>query len=191
MTLPSMDDHKRAGVLRCAGCWRAETLMLSATPAGLAAAEELVASTLAAWEVAPDTVVAVQTRTNYLVHAAIDDVRAAMPSVGPSRPDPMSSPAGMVGFAVLMHNDGIIVEVCVSVLSALRHAMLLGIPSPFGLHWLRHPQTGEVSGRLLWCGVKTGRAGATAQGSAIQRVLPLSLWSTPSVPEHVARNRGR
>ncbi|MGH3719260.1 MAG: hypothetical protein ACRDRI_10585 [Pseudonocardiaceae bacterium] len=161
MTLPSMDDHKRAGVLRCAGCRRAETLMLSATPAGLAVTEELVASTLAAWEVAPDTVAAVQTRTSYLVQAAIDDVRAAMPSGEPSRLDPVSGPEGMVGFAVLMHNDGIIVEVCVSVLSALRHAMLLGIPSPFGLQWLRHPQTGEVSGRLLWCGVKIGRCRGT------------------------------
>jgi hypothetical protein len=147
MSIPTMDAHQRTGVLRCDGCWSAATLELPATPSALRDAERLVARVLPAWVIAAGHSDAVQTVTSHLVQSAVAEATATM-----------------VAFALVRHVDGIIVEVCEAVTCSPDVVMLLNLPQPSGLHWC-HDATGQLCGRLLWCGVRT-----TPQTPPTQRI---------------------
>lgn len=137
MPIPTMDAHQRTGVLRCDGCWSAATLELPATPSALEDAERLVARVLPAWGIAVEHSDAVQRVTRSLVQPAVAEATAAL-----------------VAFALVRHVDGIIVEVCEAVTCSPNVGLLLSLPQPSGLRWC-HDATGQLCGRLLWCGIRT------------------------------------
>ncbi|MEO7195065.1 MAG: hypothetical protein ABIZ05_09610 [Pseudonocardiaceae bacterium] len=137
MPIPRMDAHMRVGVLRCDGCWSAVTAELPATPDALGDAERLVARMVPAWNITAEHTAAVQEVTRVLVRQAV-----------------ARESATMVGFALVRHVDGIIVEVCEAVTWSPGAVLLLSLPQPSGLHWC-HDAQGQLCGRLLWCGVPT------------------------------------
>jgi hypothetical protein len=65
------------------------------------------------------------------------------------------SAVSVVGVGIVRHWDGIIVEVSDCLAQSPASRVLLGLPQPYGLQWLRD-EANRLIGRLVWCGIRHG-----------------------------------
>ncbi|MBV9139731.1 MAG: hypothetical protein JO115_02215 [Pseudonocardiales bacterium] len=173
MASPTMEEHQRAGVLRCAGCRRSETGYLSAKPMSLMRAEQITSRTLVAWDIKHEFIEPVQTAMRRLLTWAIEEAAAAtITSAAPGGQDVGPCPPSMVGWGLVRHVDGIIVEVCDAGTHSPPTHLYFDLPRPFGLYWW-HDDDGRLIGRLLWCGV---RIGAAARQRSDDRATQAVRW---------------
>lgn len=110
-------------------------------------AEQLVVRALLAWGVPRECRGPAQV-------AMVDLVRWAVADAQPRASEPSEAAPVVVG--VVRHSDGIIIEVTDSLAGSPDHKVLLGLPQPYGLHWLRDGDK-RVVGRLVWCGIRVVR----------------------------------